>query len=333
MTPPGRLTHDDVERLRHERGRSTLLFITDRCPVGCGHCSVDSRADSPTITDWKLFGEIVDWLCADPGLSVVGISGGEPFVERRGLSLASARLAAAGKGQVLYTSGVWARRATTPAWIRQVLERCNCVYLSTDGFHARAVPDADYVRAARAIANAGSWIVVQVLDLGEMVEQATALLREAFGVRFEDFAELRPIRPLSHGRGATVFERSGAHLAHSFGPCPLVATPIVRYDGRVTACCNESVIMGHGPARLRRQAATGAQVDAAVQGFHDDPLLRAVGSAGLGPLTAHPRYRDLADREFADQCQLCWTMLDRSPPRPEPDRLLDQINVVAEVVG
>ena len=83
-----RLTWQAIDDIRNERGRSTLLFITDRCPVGCAHCSVDSRRDSPTITDFELFGEIVEWLVAQDH-DVIGTSGGEPFVERRGLSLAA----------------------------------------------------------------------------------------------------------------------------------------------------------------------------------------------------------------------------------------------------
>ena len=65
-TAPARLGWEEIEELRHDRGRSTLLFVTDRCPVGCAHCSVDSRRDSPTITDFELYGEILDWLCGQP---------------------------------------------------------------------------------------------------------------------------------------------------------------------------------------------------------------------------------------------------------------------------
>src|SRR3954447_20648827 len=99
-----RLTFAEVEAARSDRGRSVLLFITDRCPVGCAHCSVDSRADSPSISDFDLFEQIVDAICARPEVDVVGISGGEPFVERRGLALAARRVADSGKALVLYTS-------------------------------------------------------------------------------------------------------------------------------------------------------------------------------------------------------------------------------------
>jgi hypothetical protein len=320
------LTHRDIGQVRASAGRSVLLFLTDRCPVGCAHCSVDSRADSPTISDRTLFGEIVDWLCDEPGLDVVGISGGEPFVERRGLELVSRRLEEAGRRQVVYTSGVWASGATTPRWIERVLARCSCVYLSTDAFHAEQVDDERYARAARAVAAAGAWIVVQVVGADRMVESALALLARAFGPRWEDFAEIVVTPALTHGRGASVFARAAALTpGHAYGPCALASSPVIRYDGLITGCCNESVVMDRGPQRLRRRAGSREEVAAAVAGLREDPLLRAIAGTGLGALTGHPRFADLAAERFASNCELCWKMLARSPERAEPDALLEAI--------
>jgi organic radical activating enzyme len=324
-----KLRQSDIERVRSTRGRSALLFITDRCPVGCAHCSVDSRRDSRTITDYALFEEILAWLCAEPSLEVVGISGGEPFVERRGLTLASRRLSEAGKLQVIYTSGVWAAAQAPPAWIIEVLGRCSCVYLSTDAFHAMRLSEERYVRAARAVAAAGAWIVVQVIGRDQMVEQAERLLRVAFGPGFTDFCELKITPPVTRGRGSQVFTTAEPIPGHAYGPCSLALSPVVRYDGLVTGCCNESVVMDMGPARLRRRAGTSAEVAMAVTGFHADPLLRAIGTAGLGALTSHPRFADLAEARFSDKCQLCWKMFARSPQAPEPDRLLETINMLS----
>jgi organic radical activating enzyme len=317
-----RLDWAALERIRATRGRSTLLFITDRCPVGCAHCSVDSRRDSPTITDFELFGEILDRLCADPGFEVIGISGGEPFVERRGLTLAARRLTDAGKRLVVYTSGVWATRPGPPAWIREVLERTATVFLSTDAYHEEGVSDEVYANAARAAADAGCWIVVQVLDEPPQVRRAEELLHSAFGVGWERHAELRANPPLTHGRGAGLFTRPERHPGHAIGRCTMVASPMVRYDGLVTACCNESTIMGLGPAHLRRRAGSAEEVGAALEGFHADPMLRAIGGAGLGALTAHPRFADLAERSFSDGCQLCWTMLRRVEGDESPDPMI-----------
>ena len=140
-----RLGWREIEDIRHERGRSTLLFITDRCPVGCAHCS---RRLAPRQPDDHRLRAVrarsSSGSCAQPH-DVVGISGGEPFVERRGLSLAARRVTEAGKKLVVYTSGVWAKRPEPPAWIADVLDRCTTVFLSTDAFHAEGVGDAHYV--------------------------------------------------------------------------------------------------------------------------------------------------------------------------------------------
>ena len=186
LAPPDeRLTWQAIDDIRNERGRSTLLFITDRCPVGCAHCSVDSRRDSPKITDFELFGEIVEWLVAQD-YDVIGISGGEPYVERRGLSLAARRITEEGKRLVVYTSGVWAKRPDPPAWIAEVLERCRRCSSAPTPSTRQGVGDGHYVNAARAIQRAGAWIVVQVLEVDNMVQRAADLLHEAFGPSWED---------------------------------------------------------------------------------------------------------------------------------------------------
>jgi hypothetical protein len=270
---------------------------------------------------------IVNWLCSKVEIEVVGISGGEPFVERRGLMLVSSRLTDAGKKQVIFTSGVWAK-STTPCWIRDVLARCSCVYLSTDVFHSPSVGDARLIQAMDAVAAAGTWIVCQVLDHDGAVERAERLLRVAFGEQWAAHAELNCIVPLTNGRGANIFTRNTSLPGHAFGPCSLVASPMVRYDGLVTGCCNESVIMNLGPSRLRKRANSECDLSTAVQEFNADPLLEVIREAGLGALTKHPRFADLADERFTTNCELCWKMLYRLPEEARSDRL---INVMAAI--
>ena len=192
-----------------------------------------------------------------------------------------------------------------------MLGRTTTVFLSTDAFHQEAVADTTYVNAARAVARAGAWIVVQVIGVEPMVAKADTLLRAAFGDGYESFAELRETPALTAGRSASVFRRTGQTAGHAFAPCTLVASPIVRYDGLATACCNESVVMGYGPERLRRRVGSRAELASAMAGFRADPLLRAIGGAGPRVLTAHPRYADLADEEFRLICDLCWKLLGR----------------------
>lgn len=318
------MKHNDIEIARRTRGNSVLLFITDRCPVGCAHCSVDSRADSPMITDFGLFDTLLDGICDDYEIRVVGISGGEPFSERRGLTKACEALTACNKSIVIYTSGVWAKSPETAPWIRSVLESCRTVYLSTDSFHQNGVPSSVFVHAARQIADAGAWIVVQTLE----VEHTRHLLEQAFGTDVDSHAEIVAITPLRNGRGHDVFDLSPAKKAGAMGSCTLAVTPVIRYDGVLTSCCNEEVIMGKGPDRFRTRVKNREALDTALARFKTDPLMRCVASVGLGELVKHPRLQALAEKRYINNCDLCWKVMGEFPALPESDRL---INVIAQL--
>lgn len=326
-----KMTLADVAHDRSVPGRSAGLFLTDRCPVGCGHCSVDSRPDSPTVEDYDLLAEIVHALCDRPGLRSVGITGGEPFIERRALAYAVNELTDAGKAVVLFTSGVWARHRA-PAWVRDVLRRSACVFLSTDAFHGAAISDDAFVCAARTIAEEAGGLVVQVLNTTDMVDAAVRLLETALGAEWQEHAELSRVRPLPYGRGAALFAIAEAQPATSFGCCRLVETPLVRYDGIVSACCNEQVIAGHGPDRLRQRCATAAEINSAIDGFLNDPVLRTLGNLGAGALTLHPAYQHLQGRSFSSLCELCWS-LQASSPSADSDGLLNAMALLQPVGG
>lgn len=328
----GRLTLADVNRDRYTPGRSLLLFLTDRCPVGCGHCSVDSRRDSPTITDYDLFGRLLDGICEDPALRLVGISGGEPFVERRGLTLAMRRLSAAGKDIALYTSGVWARSGPQPPWITEILPLASCLFLSTDAFHAAAIDDERWVAAARAIGDAGVPIFVQVLDRTEQVAEAQRMLTSAFGDGWPAYAELSFIEPLAYGRGESLFAPPPTQDATSIGPCALLAAPVVRYDGSIAVCCNEAVIMGRGPDRLRRTAGSAEEVGETLATMRQDGLLTAIATVGAGAVTAHPAYASLAGTRVRGICDLCWR-LQEATSEPLGDRSDRILTVLPLLVG
>ncbi len=305
-----RLGLAEVEESRWVHGDSALLFITDRCPVGCKHCSVDSRPDSPRITDFELFEQVVAGL-AGSSLRIVGISGGEPFVERRGLPYAVGELTRAGKGVVVYTSGFWARTAKAPAWIESVIDQCGCVFLSTDAFHQAGMGEERFRNAARAIMRRGTALVVQVLDLDTEVDRARRLLTEALGPQWPDTVELNKVPLLPYGRAGELYSVTRRQPIGSFGSCRVARARVVRYDGVISACCNEAVLMGAGPAWFRRRAGTAGQVLDVINRFADDDLLKVIGWEGVGRLAGHPLAGDLATREAAGICGACWALVGR----------------------
>ncbi|WP_164114628.1 radical SAM protein [Sphingorhabdus sp. Alg239-R122] len=324
------LTHRELEEIRHTADRSMLLFITDRCPVGCAHCSVDSRIDSPKITDFDLFERIVSWIAKKERLEVVAISGGEPFVEKRALLHASARFRDANKKIVVFTSGVWASAKRIPDWIDTVLGRVDTVYLSTDAFHQDAVDETAFAQAAQTVVSSNCWLIIQALDQGEGEQKAVTLLQRALGNDYRRFAEINITRPLDNGRGANVFHVPKRLSPEDIAPCHLIRNPMIRYDGRVSACCNEDVIMGLGPDQLRCSGNEDVQFDQAIADFNSNPMLNVVGGIGLGLLTQHPAFSALTDGRIASTCDLCWKALDMSKTVSRDDPLL---NILAALPG
>ncbi|MCF6470230.1 hypothetical protein FAF44_17765 [Nonomuraea sp. MG754425] len=316
-----RLRLADIERLRRARGRTVLLYLTDRCPVGCAHCSVGALPAGPRITDRALFEEIVAGIAAEPRVEAVAVSGGEPFAERRGLVLAVDAFADAGKDVVLFTSGHWAADRC-PGWITGVLERSSTIVLSTDAFHRAAVGRTRFGRAVAHAAGAGCHVIAQILDEPGAATFARDVLAEALGGDWERQAEVNLITPLRAGRGREVFPIARHRAVSELGTCPLTGSPTVRYDGVVTGCCNESVITGGGPRGLRRRVTGAAELRDALAAFRADPLLRAVGSVPADGLVRLPPFAGLAGERHPDVCGLCWRLHEMAETGGDGPRLL-----------
>lgn len=308
-----------ADQLRAQPGRSVLLYLTDRCPVGCAHCSVSALPRGPRPAPGgglELVERLVAGLCRLERLRLVGISGGEPFLERRALQAVTARLTEAGKQLVLYTSGSWGRDdGTAPRWTRDVLARASCVVLSTDSYHAARIPQARYRAALRAAAAAGSWIAVQVIGTPAQTAEAERLLAAALGSSWRDRAEVRGTALVPRGRAAALAAAPAGQPGRSFGSCRLARAPVVRYDGRLTACCNEDVVTGGGPAALHARAREPAELRAALGAMEHNPFLAAVAGVGPGALTSLPRYREQGEQAYPGICSLCWALLDRGADR------------------
>lgn len=313
-----RLTASALDHARAQPGQTALLFITDNCPVGCAHCSVDSRPDSPRVADISLFEEVVSAIAALE-TPIIGISGGEPFVERRALTTSVERLADVGKSVVIYTSGVWAASKTTPTWIQGVLRLSASIVLSTDAFHTQSVDPGAFVRAAQAVQNSGAWLIVQVLDLPEMIENATRLLVAAFGDHWDDLAEIKPIPPLPYGRGQGLLNWTTWRSGSAFPPCNSLSSRVFRYDGEVMACCNERVIMRAGPSRLRRPGRDREEIQTALRAFEDDVFLQSMNLVGPIAFALEPQLSGVLDRRYGSICETCWALAEH--PALDAERL------------
>ncbi|MEU9129633.1 hypothetical protein AB0D08_16255 [Kitasatospora sp. NPDC048540] len=312
---------DQLLAARRTPGASVLLYLTDRCPVGCDHCSVSARPDSPGPTDLGLLGRLLDALAARPGLRAVAVSGGEPFAERRALTLTADRLHGTGPALIAYTAGHWAG-PRTPAWITALLGRIATVVLGTDSHHLARLGPQRLRRAVTAVAAAGCHLVLQVIDLPGRLDDARTLLAEELGPDWPARAELYPTRPLATGRGAALFPAPAPRPVAAFGPCLPANAPTVRYDGTVTGCCNEDVITGGGPAALRRTATDAASLTAALDHFGRDPLLRILATTGPAALAPLPGFTGLTRTAHRTVCDACWSAHHTAAAEPRTAALL-----------
>jgi pyruvate-formate lyase-activating enzyme len=300
----------ELERTRNHPGKSCLVFLTDRCPVGCAHCSVDSRPDSPRIEDQALFKEVVTGILSVPSFELVGVSGGEPFIERSALSYLVQECSMRGLRVVLYTSGVWAVNGK-PNWVYNVLERATAVVLSTDAFHTRTVNMEALHRVADMVLDAGCSLIVQTVDLPASRQPALHFVERIIRTCPDGNVELNLVPPLSIGRGRVAFAALPPlprRTLAEWGSCRFLAAPVIRYDGVVVACCNEAVLMGAGPDRLRRQCKTRAEVAEAITGLRSDPLLECMRTVGVSTISQLPWVDAPADRSFGSICEACWEL-------------------------
>jgi hypothetical protein len=192
-----------------------------------------------------------------------------------------------------------------------VIRRCGCIILSTDIFHASALPDERFIHAARTIAGEGVWIVAQVIEGDAANHRTAALLRDALGQRWAEYGEIHQVPLLPYGRAANLFHPATTTPGRDFGACHLARSPVIRYDGRTSVCCNEAVIMGQGPDALRRQCDDADELAQAFSDLDRHALLRAIGDIGPGLLTIDPRLQDLSERPYKSICELCWEMVER----------------------
>jgi hypothetical protein len=296
----------DFEQRRWQPGRMMGVILTDRCPVGCNHCSVSALMDDAGPDSNPLFARHVAQIAALDGLEVVFITGGDPFVHLDELEGAVGELVAAGKRVVLHTSGYWGDDAAIAPRARALLAHVDTLVLGVDLYHRIGVTDEALAAAIGMASGAGCWIVTQVIVGPKQPDHrgyAERILEAALGAAWARHAEIAENPPLDSGRAARLkrFEKA----PRPAGRCELVNRPMLRFDGEVTACCNEAVLQGAGPPGLRRSV--GGDVERGLAQLARDPLVRLVHRIPTG--AAYELAAQVAGVQaepVSGTCDACW---------------------------
>ena len=253
---------------------------------------------------------------------VVGISGGEPFVERRGLSLAARRITEEGKRLVVYTSGVWAKRPDPPAWIARrarPLARPSSSAPTPSTRRASATATTSTPRGRSRAPGRGSSCRCSTSTTWSSAPRPAARRRSG---RLRGLCRAAPARAAHRGprRRRLHAHEAPARAARSRPARGRVADDPLRR--RRHGVLQRERDHGLGPARAAPQAHDRAEL-----GVGDEraskPTRCCARSAASGPgaLTAHPRFADLADTRVHEHLR---PLLEDARPhgrRREPDPL------------
>ncbi len=297
----------DFEERRGTPGRMAGIVLTDRCPVGCAHCSVSALMEDAGPEVNPRLVEHVEQLAAQAELEVVFITGGDPFVHLDELDAAIGALARAGKRVVVHTSGYWGSDEDVVARAPALLAQTSTLVLGIDLYHRKGVSDDALTSAIALAVRAGCWVVAQVIvgsDQPDHRGYAVRMLEAALGSGWSAYAEIDENPPLQQGR-ATKLDRF-RRPPRAAGRCTVVNRRMLRFDGEVTACCNEAVLQGGGPPGLRRPIGDGGVDDALAQ-LAGDPLVRLVHALPTG--AAYELVSGVAGAEpgsISGTCDACW---------------------------
>ncbi len=220
----------------------TYISLTQKCPIRCRHCFVDSGPDRTESVDETDFDAFLVRLCASRKTELVLFSGGEPFSHPNALRNGLRRCQEAGVLTIVGTSGYWGRN---PAHAKRFLERfpgIDFLWFSTDIFHEEFV-SLDILR--NAILTSQSLGIPCGLQIAENTPDNSDFIRRLQASIGDDLpGEHWYVTPLSAlGRANEEATEELAQRPDS-GPgrvdkfCPWLSSPWVHEDGRIVACPN-----------------------------------------------------------------------------------------------
>lgn len=239
----------EVLALRTRPAAGVFLSLTRRCPLHCAHCSTRSGPDAeqhPAEPFLRLARSF------SPGCrpEIVSLTGGEPLLRPR-LVRDLARLCHdAGARVDLLTGGFFLRGATVPRRIREAVAELDHLAVSIDRFHEAEVPRSAVLSYLSELAAGGMDVSVQLTGEGQddpYLTEAIDEVRTALDDRVPIFVGL--LGP--GGRAADWLPPLPAPASPpvAYG-CDAASWPVVGFDGRVVACCNQDAVDGPTPPHL-----------------------------------------------------------------------------------
>jgi MoaA/NifB/PqqE/SkfB family radical SAM enzyme len=241
----------DIARATFRFHRAVYVTLTEKCPIRCRHCFVESAPTREEQADVEHFTRWIAGVAAAPGLEIVFFSGGEPFSHPLALRAGLRACRERGVYPIVCTSGFFGKSEQSTRRLLDSFPEITCLWISTDVFHEEFVPLEHLRRVVEIARERGVTVGFQIVDddpeHSEFMQRFGAVIGHGLVPR-EDIVIVplakqgRAEHELTAGEEATL----RTHVATGFDgvpmkPCAWLGTPWLREDGVVSACANLDV--------------------------------------------------------------------------------------------
>ncbi|MFI1221520.1 MULTISPECIES: radical SAM protein [unclassified Streptomyces] len=237
-----------------------LLGLTRRCPLRCAHCSTGSDLFTREEPDGAQLERFVGSFTEENRPDVVMLTGGEPLLLPALAERLSTRARRAGSRTALLSGMFFARSgnaragsarpgsrrarrgAAIPPAILRAIRSVDHFSASLDVHHEREVPRADVFRALHRIRDEGvavSFHLTGTSASDPYLADLTRAVEQEFGGQVPCL--VNEVRPFGRAAAWARPARTGPDPAAA-SPCSMAAWPVVAFDGRVLACCNQDTV-------------------------------------------------------------------------------------------
>jgi hypothetical protein len=239
----------EVLALRTTPVAGVFFSLTRRCPLHCAHCSTRSGPDaeqSPAEPFLRLAGSFTP-ACRP---EIVSLTGGEPLLRPRLVRDLTRLCHDAGARVDLLTGAFFLRGNGVPHRIREAIAELDHLAVSVDRWHEPEVPRRAVVAYLAELLDAGIDVSVQLTGDGEddpYLAEAIEDIRTRLDDRVPMFVGLL-------GPGGRAADWMPPRTPPDSPPvaygCDAASWPVVGFDGRVVACCNQDAVDGPTPPHL-----------------------------------------------------------------------------------
>jgi organic radical activating enzyme len=234
----------DIITISFQFHRLVYVSLTEKCPIRCRHCFVESGPTRQEHADLNAFRKWVEGIVEAEATEVILFSGGEPLSHPKALRYGLEACSRGGIYSVICTSGYWARSVASAQKVLGSYPHASCLWLSTDIYHEEFVPLSYLRHAAEAAVQAGMDVVFQIVDDDPQHSDFMSRFEQEVGFDLvsPDQVYVTPLsmegRARQEARPQLVQLNSGRAGIHQVPdmPCPWLGSPWVHEDGIVSAC-------------------------------------------------------------------------------------------------